>query len=373
MTSSKPSKICFISHSSAIGGAELSLLDLIDIMTAQKWDCRVILPSHGFLEDELCQRRVSWAIFPYVNWVTKNRTRFYSSKKVPPIRNFVRAYLPIIRKIGEWNPDVIYTNTSVINCGAVAAFFLKKPHIWHVREFVREDHRLNFFWPFKEIAHHIDLHSDAVIFNSEALARKYRGFISRGKLNVIGNPVRLRKQDLKPAGKKKRVDVIVTFRDDPNIIHCLESMIKNVTPSLNKIYIIDDHGRNNSLVKELRRVMASRPELFVYKRNYVQRGYVISANKGIRLSKNDVILLNSDTVVTHHWLEKLKRVACQDRRIATVTPLSNNATIFSVLNEKNDASDAESVNSIMERTRTVECLDVPTAHGFCMYIKRMVI
>ena len=41
------------------------------------------------------------------------------------------------------------------------------------------------------------------------------------------------------------------------------------------------------------------------------------------------LLLNSDTVVTTGWLERLLACAASDARIATVTPFSNNATICS--------------------------------------------
>jgi len=47
------------------------------------------------------------------------------------------------------------------------------------------------------------------------------------------------------------------------------------------------------------------------------------------LGQNDVVLLNSDTVVTSGWLEKLRRCADSDPRIGTITPFSNNAEICS--------------------------------------------
>ena len=65
-------------------------------------------------------------------------------------------------------------------------------------------------------------------------------------------------------------------------------------------------------------------------RNEVRRGFVASVNRGMRESNRDVVLLNSDTEVTAGWLEKLRAAADSAPDIATVTPLSNAATICSL-------------------------------------------
>ena len=61
-------------------------------------------------------------------------------------------------------------------------------------------------------------------------------------------------------------------------------------------------------------------------------GFVGTVNKGMQYSKNDVILLNSDTEVTKNWIEKIQECAYSNEYIATVTPLTNNGTICSVPN-----------------------------------------
>src|SRR3546814_11875550 len=60
-------------------------------------------------------------------------------------------------------------------------------------------------------------------------------------------------------------------------------------------------------------------------------GYTRTVNKGCDLAgRNDVILLNSDTVVGPHWLRNLRVAAHRDERIGTVTAVSDNAGAFSV-------------------------------------------
>jgi glycosyltransferase involved in cell wall biosynthesis len=65
-------------------------------------------------------------------------------------------------------------------------------------------------------------------------------------------------------------------------------------------------------------------------RTAVRSGFVAAVNRGMSDSAHDVVLLNSDTEVTAGWLDKLQVAAYSARKIATVTPLSNNATICSL-------------------------------------------
>ena len=58
-------------------------------------------------------------------------------------------------------------------------------------------------------------------------------------------------------------------------------------------------------------------------------GFTGTANRGMALSRRDVVLLNSDTIVTPGWLEALLRCAASDAGIGTITPWSNNAEILS--------------------------------------------
>lgn len=50
----------------------------------------------------------------------------------------------------------------------------------------------------------------------------------------------------------------------------------------------------------------------------------------MQYSHHDVVLLNSDTEVTRNWLSKIQNCAYSKPAVATVTPLSNNATLASV-------------------------------------------
>jgi glycosyltransferase involved in cell wall biosynthesis len=114
----------------------------------------------------------------------------------------------------------------------------------------------------------------------------------------------------------------------------------------------------------------------VAQRNEKNSGYTATINKGCRMAgTDDVVLLNSDTVVTSGWLEKLRACAVAKKNVATVTPLSNAAGAFSVP-RNNTVNSLPEFMSIEDMARLVETLspgirpEVPTGNGFCMYITR---
>jgi hypothetical protein len=90
--------------------------------------------------------------------------------------------------------------------------------------------------------------------------------------------------------------------------------------------------------------------------------------------ERDVVLLNSDTLVSGDWVQRLAAAAYGDDDIATVTPLSNNATIcsFPLAGAANDiptemAASIDAAAAIVNAGRAVE---IPTGVGFCIYLRR---
>ena len=121
--------------------------------------------------------------------------------------------------------------------------------------------------------------------------------------------------------------------------------------------------------------LASR-RLFSYSRNEVNVGFVRSCNRGLRqFADKQIVLLNADAAVSNDWLDRLVAHAQQDSTIATITPLSNNATICSypVMNGNNaiepgmSAAELDQMAAICNAGRVT---DIPTGVGFCFYMSR---
>jgi len=171
--------------------------------------------------------------------------------------------------------------------------------------------------------------------------------------------------------------IIPIFNAYECLSECIDSVIENTDLKNNQLIIINDKSTDERVSKLLNKYKKRYPHIKVLENNK-NLGFVGTTNKGMKMSKNDVLLLNSDTIVTPNWLEKIKECAYSQEMVATVTPLSNNATLASVPNifEKNELTKDLSLNEmskIVEECSYNGYPEIPTAHGFCMYIKRSVL
>jgi len=108
------------------------------------------------------------------------------------------------------------------------------------------------------------------------------------------------------------------------------------------------------------------------------RGFVASVNRAlvtVRGRAGPVILLNSDAMVPQDWASRLIAPLQKDASVASVTPMSNNAEIFSVpvmgcaVDLPQDAVDR--IDAVAEALSPSRALpDAPTGVGFCMALSR---
>ncbi|PIE01178.1 MAG: hypothetical protein CSA81_12530 [Acidobacteria bacterium] len=163
---------------------------------------------------------------------------------------------------------------------------------------------------------------------------------------------------------------------------CLESLVKEKTCPF-KLIVVND-GSDQATT--------SFCEQFVAKYEFAEllshptaSGYTKAANRGLRRSQsNYTILLNSDTIVTRYWLEKLLACAASDPQIGIFGPLSNAASYQSVPELYSDAGDwainevphGYTINKYAELISYISKRAYPRAdfiNGFCFGIKRSVI
>lgn len=108
-------------------------------------------------------------------------------------------------------------------------------------------------------------------------------------------------------------------------------------------------------------------------RNPENRGFVAAVNRGMQACAGDVVLLNSDTLVTPGWLDALQRCLSSDPAIATATPWSNHGEIvsfpeFCVANPVPE--DPVVIARAALASKAGDYPELPTAVGFCMAISR---
>lgn len=175
----------------------------------------------------------------------------------------------------------------------------------------------------------------------------------------------------------KKCDVIIPVYNAYDAVNeCIETVIKNTNLKENRLILIDDKSTDEKIPSLLNKFKEENNDKnIIVLTNEENLGFVGTVNKGMKYSNNDVLLLNSDTEVPKNWLENMKKCAYSGEKIATVTSLSNNATLVSVPNglEKNGLPKNISFEEYAKKIEECSYCDypeLPTAHGFCMYIKR---
>ncbi|MBK6863071.1 MAG: glycosyltransferase [Ideonella sp.] len=203
----------------------------------------------------------------------------------------------------------------------------------------------------------------------EQLAQAVNGLRMRGRapLLVVDPPA-------PPAAAP--VDIIVpVYKGREETLACLASVLAALPDGpAAELVVIFDAGPDLALKAELRALAAA--EGFTLIENTANLGFVATANKGMRLHpERDVVLLNADTVVPRNWLQRLRAAALSAPEVATATPLSNRATIFSlprtcVDNDMPLGLDVAALDALCAERNAQVRAEVPTAMGFCMYIRR---
>lgn len=179
-----------------------------------------------------------------------------------------------------------------------------------------------------------------------------------------------------PADAETPVDVIVpVFRGVEETLACVRSVINTRDPLGFELVVINDASPEPALTTALRKLAEHAG--FTLIENPKNLGFVATVNRGMKLHPGrDVILLNSDTVVPNgDWVSRLRRAAYAAENIATVTPFSNRATILSLPRNVHDNDlpagwSVDELDAVCARENAGVAVPIPTAIGFCMYIKR---
>ena len=174
----------------------------------------------------------------------------------------------------------------------------------------------------------------------------------------------------------RKCDIVVPVYNAYDFVkECVESVLKNTDFSAARLILINDKSSDERIGPLLEKYAKKNPGNIIFIENEENLGFVKTANKGMRYSQNDVVLLNSDAKVSERWLEKMMRCADEDEKIATVTPLSNNKTpvrLPEIFRERGypEGFTFEKMASLVENCSMRLYPDIPSAHGFCMLIKR---
>ncbi|RME59490.1 MAG: glycosyltransferase [Caldilineae bacterium] len=178
------------------------------------------------------------------------------------------------------------------------------------------------------------------------------------------------------------VDIIVCVHNAlEDVQRCLDSVVR-WTAEPYRLILVDD-GSEESTAGYLADFARQHPENVLLLRSDEATGYTRAANRGLRASTGDfVVLLNSDTIVTEGWLDRMIACAETDPQIGLVGPLSNTASWQSVPqvdaggdwaeNPLPPGMDVQSwARQIVQASGRIHP-PMPFLNGFCLMVRRQV-
>lgn len=175
------------------------------------------------------------------------------------------------------------------------------------------------------------------------------------------------------------VDVVIpVYRGLEETRACIESVLSSRSINVTRLHIYNDCSPEPEITEYLRG-LAQQNAHVRYVENEVNLGFVGTVNRAMRAARDlpdfkGVILLNSDAEVSGDWVERMQAHAVLNMQVATVTAMSNNATICSYPHfGDNPTSEDETVCDIDALAAIVNCgksVDLPTGVGFCMLITK---
>lgn len=185
--------------------------------------------------------------------------------------------------------------------------------------------------------------------------------------HVIGGPV-------EGGFTRRPVDIVVpVYNGLEQTLACLDSVLADL-PRWARLVVVNDASPDPRVARELGK-LAARHRITLLTQP-VNQGFPGTANLGMRHDPTrDVVLLNSDTLVPPGWLTSLREAAYAAPDIGSATPLSNDASILSYpsVDHPNDMPDLTTtiaLDALAQRANAGQLVDVPTAVGFCVYLKR---
>lgn len=250
------------------------------------------------------------------------------------------------------------------------------------------EEKFEFEFPYSPTGHD-DLRFGLAVSNAEPPCELLPGWLVRLGANaappIESSPVIARRLaalsgtpvlPTAPLAELPHVSVVVPIYNSPQSVqNCIDSVLR-FSPQA-RLILVDDASTDERIAPILD-ASAKHKHVLVH-RNERNRGYTGSVNIGMQLAGgDDVVLLNSDTVVGPRWLSALKVAAYGEEDIGTVTAVSDNAGAFSVPEiERHCPIPARwtfvQVQRAVLQQAGMRYPQLPTGNGFCMYIKRVLL
>ncbi len=176
-----------------------------------------------------------------------------------------------------------------------------------------------------------------------------------------------------------RIDIVLPVYNAFDLLQDCLARVERHTDLPWRLIVIEDGSTDARVRPFLRDWAAARPGQVELLENPANLGFIRSVNRGLARALEDdeatgpVVLLNSDALVPEAWAGRLA-APLADPDVASVTPMSNDAEIFSVpaicVRTVLNPGQAAAIDAVARRIPGDVTLSAPTGVGFCMAMAR---
>lgn len=201
-----------------------------------------------------------------------------------------------------------------------------------------------------------------------------------GLLPPVSSGKELSEQFYLPAGRRNSREGITIIMPVYNAFELLEESLSRIELNTDlpwHLILVEDASPDERVRPWLREWARTRENQVTLLENKANLGFIGSVNRGFAEAtkrEGHIVLFNSDAFVPAGWASRLLHPILEDPLVASVTPMSNDATIFSI---------PSITETIQIRQGAVDVIDAvaacmtshakavtPTGVGFCMAINR---
>lgn len=216
-------RVLLVSHSSGLAGAERSLLNVARQLKAAGHQVLVTVPRAGALQGLLAADGIA-SVKQWTPWWMGER-RGTSVRLVRAIRAVVAVPAWVILLL-RLRPSLVWTNSAVIPSPAIAAKFLRMPHIWAVRESLLTNPSLNGVLSRVRTVRMIAAMSSLIVCVSEYVRGQFEG-VSPSARSMVSSP-RVDESEWVAVPREVRADLRVLFAGTFGSDKGLEDVITSV-------------------------------------------------------------------------------------------------------------------------------------------------
>ena len=224
-----PKKKLLLLHSSNdLYGASKIFLQLIDLLNKNGFDVHIIIPEKGMLDDFLIKKDIK---IEYLELGVLRKKYLNPLGLINRLVTNIKAIAFLSKYIKDHSIDLVYTNTSTILSGGIAAKKNGVPSLFHIHE-VPTGNKLYEFFSGKII----NWYSSKVLTVSNSVKKHWLKYIDDKKIERIYNGIIFSKTDSLVELERDQDDFVITsvariipYKGHKYLIDIADELIKKST------------------------------------------------------------------------------------------------------------------------------------------------